>query len=800
MPKRESTHEEMLESLRQRAEAIAHTNNSSDGSNATMWPVSEPLSMDAMRRTLHELQVFQIELEMQNDELRSAQVMLDEERTRYQDLYDMSPVGYLTLGQGGEILQTNLKAASLMGVPRSQLVNKPLLRFIAKVDRDAHYLFIQQILRNQQADQRDVQMVNAAGLTFWVHMAVTVQEKGVQETAEREDDSAQCLLVIINDISDRKQAEEKLYESEEIHRSLFNSIDEGFCIIEMVFDDAKKPIDYRHVAINPSFEKQSGLLNAQGRLVSELLPGLERYWVERYGKVALTGEPVRMTQRAEALDRWFDLYAFPTGPKDRYRVGVVFTDVTERKQAEADRAFLDQVLQHKNAELHDAQVLAEKANLAKSDFLSSMSHELRTPLTAILGFAQLMDGANPAPSPAQKRSLEQILKAGWYLLELISEILDLAVVESGKLKLAMQSVSLAGVLLECEAMVEVDAKRRGISLTFEPVPSMAYVQADRTRLKQALINLLSNAIKYNTKGGSVILRFNAENPKRIRMCIEDTGLGLSAEKISQLFQPFNRLGQESRSEPGTGIGLVKTKQLVELMGGSIGVNSTEGKGSTFWIEMKRVSDVDLRADFRAGADEDSDARTDEVREANEKANASEEQLAHLRAEAAVKAGLSAAEDAAVIHISRRNQAGLYTLLYVEDNAANLLLVQELMARRPDVRLITARDGASGLALARSALPDVVLLDTHLPVISGLDLLRILTNDPLTARIPVVVLSASAMQVDIRAGMDAGCFQYLSKPTQIKELMHTLNVALKLEHNAIASSSDFGKLSQLGELT
>ena len=784
-----ATHEEMLVALRQRAEVIARASGSGDS------PASELLSMEAMRRTLHELQVYRIELEMQNEELRTAQVALDVERTRYQDLYDLAPVGYLTLSPSGEILQCNLKAASLLGSPRSQLVKAPLRRFVAKEDRDAHYLFTQQVAHTGAPDQRDVRMVNAAGLPFWVSMVITPQEGGeVANESEGEGEAWQHQLVIISDISDRKQAEEQLYESEEMHRSLFNSIDEGFFIIEMVFDASRKPVDFRFIAVNPSFEKQSGLVNAQGRLVSEVIPGLESYWIECYGNVALTGEPVRLTQRAEALNRWFDLFAFPTGAKNCYRVGVVFNDITARKQAEADREFLDQVLLHKNAELQDAQVLAEKANLAKSDFLSGMSHELRTPLTAILGFAQLMDGANPPPTPSQKRSLDQILKAGWYLLELISEILDLAVVESGNIKLAMQSVSLAGVLLECEALVEVDATRRGVTLHFDQVPAMAYVHADRTRLKQALINLLSNAIKYNIKGGSVRLSFNAENPERLRMCVEDTGSGLSAEKISQLFQPFNRLGQESRSEPGTGIGLVMTKQLVELMGGSIGVNSTVGKGSTFWIEMKRVSD----ADFKAGADigTSKDTRTAPALDAADLAD----QLAQQRAEAAVRAGLSAAEDAAITHISRRNQAGLYTLLYIEDNATNLLLVEDLMARRPDIRLSSARDGASGLALARGILPDVVLLDTHLPTINGIDVLRILANDPLTARIPVVVLSASAMPGDIQAGLDAGCFQYLTKPIQIKELMHTLNVALKLELNAIQSSSEFGQLSQLGELT
>ena len=771
------THEERLVALRQRAEELALS------SRLAAPKKGKPLTADTPQKTLHELQVHQIELEMQNEELRDVQVALDVERSRYQDLYDLAPVGYLTVSLGGEIIHSNLKAASLLRLPRSQLLHKPLRKFVAKEDRDAHYLFTQQVLHTRAADQRDVQMVNAAGVAFWARLVMTPQG-GEHGAAQDEGVDPQCLLVIISDISDRKEAEEKLYESEEIHRSLFNSIDEGFCIIEMVFDEAKKPIDYRHVAVNPSFEKQSSVVNAQGRLVSELLPGLERKWIELYAKVALTGEPVRVTQYAERLNRWFDLFAFRLGPKDQAKVGVVFTDVSERKQIEADRLFLDQVLLHKNAELHDAQVLAEKANLAKSEFLSGMSHELRTPLTAILGFAQLIDGSNPAPTPGQKRSLDQILKAGWYLLELINEILDLAVIESGKLKLVMQSVSVASVLVECEAIVEMDAQRRGISLHFEQPPEAAHVHADRTRIKQALINLLSNAIKYNSDGGSVRLLFNADDPKRLRICVEDTGPGLTSSQISQLFQPFNRLGQESRSEPGTGIGLVMTKQLVELMGGSIGVNSTVGKGSVFWIEMKQA------VDELQGMPADADASAKLREPPGDLGN-----VASAAVQAGLHAGAAARERLVLAPNLRRNLAGLYSLLYVEDNAANLLLMEGLMARRPGLRLLTARDGTSGLALARSALPDVILLDTHLPGLSGIDLLRILVSDPLTAAIPVIILSANAMPDEIQAGLDAGCRHYLTKPIHVKELMHTINLALKLE----PAPTEFGHLSQLGEL-
>ena len=266
--------------------------------------------------------------------------------------------------------------------------------------------------------------------------------------------------------------------------------------------------------------------------------------------------------------------------RDRTLQGVFAAarDVTERNR-------LDQVLQEKNVELESAKSVAEQANLAKSDFLSSMSHELRSPLNAILGFAQLMESDPQSPTPSQKESIAQILDAGWHLLNLINEILDLAVIESGTVSLSGESVSLDEVMLECRAMMEPQAHQRGICMTFPRFDKPCFVSSDRTRLKQILINLLANAIKYNTAQGTVVVDCTVSALDRIRISIKDTGAGLPPEKLAQLFQPFNRLGQEAEGEEGTGIGLVVTKRLVELMGGAIGVDSTVGAGSVFWIEL-----------------------------------------------------------------------------------------------------------------------------------------------------------------------------------------------------------------------
>jgi signal transduction histidine kinase/CheY-like chemotaxis protein len=415
--------------------------------------------------------------------------------------------------------------------------------------------------------------------------------------------------------------------------------------------------------------------------------------------------------------------------RDRKLQGVFAAarDVTERKRFE-------RTLQENNVELERAKAAAEKANLAKSDFLSSMSHELRSPLNAILGFAQLINSDSPPPTPTQTASIDQILHAGWYLLDLINEILDLAQIESGKLALSREPTSLAEVMLECQAMMEPQGQQRGIQMTFPQSGMPFYVDADRTRLKQVLINLLSNAIKYNQANGTVVVDYTASTPGRLRVSVRDSGAGLSPEMLTQLFQPFNRLGRESSREEGTGIGLVMSKRLVELMGGTIGVASTIGSGSVFWFELNSAD------------------------------------APRLALEPAVPAALALAP--------AQNGLPVRTLLYVEDNPANLKLVEQLIARRPDMRLLVATDGDLGVQLARSSHPEVILMDINLPGISGIEALKILREDPATAHIPVVALSANAMPRDIEKGMQAGFFRYLTKPIRVDEFMNTLDVALE----------------------
>jgi PAS domain S-box-containing protein len=447
-------------------------------------------------------------------------------------------------------------------------------------------------------------------------------------------------------------------------------------------------------------------------------------------------KPERALQEAAAVGRSEDNGWRVRKDGSTFWANVVMTAIRGPNGALRGYATLERDMSERRrveAELNKAKATAEAANLAKSEFLSSMSHELRTPLNAILGFAQLMDSDVPSPTPAQKVSIDQILQAGWYLLALINEVLDLSLIESGRLSLSPEKMSLAEVLTDCQAMMEPLAKKRGITMTFPVFDVPCFVMADRTRVRQILVNLLSNAIKYNRINGTILVECALRPLGYVRLSVTDTGLGLTTEKLTQLFQPFNRLGQEKGVEQGTGIGLVVTKRLVEVMKGTIGVESSVGEGTLFWIDL--IATAPPRHDF---TQTETDSPT---------------------------------------QVFSRNMGVVQTVLYVEDNPANLKLVTMLFARRKDLRLLTAENGNLGVELAQAHLPDVILMDINLPGISGLKVMSILGKDSATAHIPIIALSANANPGDIERGLNAGFLRYLTKPIKVDELMDTLDLGL-----------------------
>lgn len=693
----------------------------------------------------HAFGLQQLELEMQNSELLQSRAALDVSQARYFDLYDRAPAGYCTLSESGLIIEANVSAAVMLDIARDILVKQPISRFIDQDDIETYYLLRQQLMATGNPQAGELRLRKRDGEQLWAHLSLTTAL----------DEGMPVLRMVMTDISTRKRSEEALLKAGALQQAIFNSANfssiatDANGVIQIFNVGAERMLGYAAIdvmnKITPAdiSDPQEVIIRAEAlsaELETAITPGFEALVFKASRGIEDIYELTYIRKDGSRFPAVVSVTALRDEQNAIIGYLLIGTDNTARKRVEEERAQLDLALKAKNVELENARVVADEANLAKSDFLSSMSHELRTPLGAILGFAQLIESGTPQPTPNQKRSVDQILKAGWYLLELINEILDLAVIESGKLSLSIEAVSLAEVLHECEVMIEPQAQKRGISVIFAKFDDAYFVKADRTRVKQILINLLSNSIKYNKFGGTVTVVCSYSPPDSLRISVHDTGAGLSAQQLAQLFQPFNRLGQKANVEEGTGIGLVVCKRLVELMKGVIGVESTVGRGSMFWIELNL---------------------TDEP-----------------------QSSVLAADAMALARVQAQSGEQLHTLLYVEDNPANLMLVEDIIARRPDIRLLSAKDGNSGVALARAALPDVILMDINLPGISGLKALNLLANDPLTAHIPVIALSANAMPRDIERGLAAGFFGYLTKPIKIIEFMLALDEALKIANSEL----------------
>ncbi len=678
-------------------------------------------------------------LNQQNDEVHRSRLALDASSARYFDLYDIAPVGYCTLDAQGLILEANLTASGLFGVARGALVGQNLSNFISDEGVGGFTELSRQALDSGEAQTCEIQMRKASGAQLWVHLDFTLSRAN----------GAMTIRVVISDISARKHAEAELIKAGALQSAIFNSANfssiatDARGVIQIFNVGAERMLGYSAADVMDKTtpadisDPQEVIARAKtlsAELETTIAPGFEALVFKASRGIEDIYELTYIRKDGSRFPAVVSVTALRDAQDAIIGYLLIGTDNTARKRVEAERVLVEQALQDKNVELEIARALADKANLAKSDFLSSMSHELRTPLGAILGFAQLIESGTPRPTPAQKRSVDQILKAGWYLLELINEILDLALIESGRLSLSLEPVSLREVLNECETMIEPQAQLRGIHLDFVQITEPYHLYADHTRVKQVLINLLSNAIKYNKLGGEVKVDCCQPSQEMIRVRVQDTGAGLAPDLIDQLFQPFNRLGQKGKVEEGTGIGLVVCKRLVELMQGTIGVESTVGQGSVFWFELRLTTQA-----------------------------LAIQSAAELETHAQVPLHIDAPQN---------------TLLYVEDNPANLMLVEDLMKRRSDIRLLSAMDGNTGVELARASVPTVILMDINLPGISGLKALSILARDPVTTHIPVIAISANAIPRDIEKGLEAGFFRYLTKPIKINEFMEALDKALQ----------------------
>ncbi|MGH7553644.1 MAG: PAS domain S-box protein, partial [Longimicrobiales bacterium] len=627
--------------------------------------------------------------------------------------------GVLVISEDGSMLSHNRRFVEMWGIPQDVLESRSderaLQTVLDKLVDPQAFLERVQYLYEHPDEQGQDEIELKDGRVFDRRSGPVTSDDGHYYGR----------IWFFRDITDRKQSERQLRQREEYFRSL---IENGGDIIGII--DPEGVIRYD----SPSVERVLGYTPRQlaGRSVFEFLHpddvSRTRTMLQGVLESPGVGMPVEFHFRhADGGYRLLEAIGKRLVMEGQLE-GVVVNarDVTQRKLQE-------QALQKAMREAEEAREVADRANRAKSDFLSRMSHELRTPMNSILGFAQLM--AKKELPPDQRKAVEHILKAGRHLLNLINEVLDIARIESNRQQFSIEPVRVRSVLQETLNLIRPLASQHGVRVDGSLTGGTDYyVSADRQRLVQVLLNLLSNAAKYNRPGGLVsvsCVRVDGVDgkPGRLRIRVHDTGYGMSPDKLARLFTPFERLGAEQSDVEGTGLGLALSKRLVEAMGGALQVESTAGAGSTFVVELPMVESPMERLAQEGGVSERS------------------------RSEGG---GRSA------------------TILYIEDNLANLSLIETILAGRPEVTLMSALQGQLGIELAWQHGPELILLDLHLPDMSGDEVLRRLRGDPRTHATPVVVISADATPVRSQRLMEAGADAYMTKPLDIDDFLETVD--------------------------
>jgi len=633
---------------------------------------------------------------------------------RYSQLLDAAPDAMVVVGEDGRIRLVNLQTERVFGYARSELVGRPLTLLIPERFRPLHAKHEASFFANPTA------RAMGSGLQL-----VGLHKDGTEVPIEvslspLETDEGRTVSAAIRDVTERRKLEAATKLMADRLASAVESIQDAFAL----FDH-----EDRLVLCNSVYRRLLGQSLA-GPLVGMTYEELLQAWI---GDIEFRDAESRERFRAERLAkrRHEQTTTFDVRTRDGASLRVIDRRTAEGGIVKTIWDLTDD--ERRAAELREARSAAEAASAAKSEFLSSMSHELRTPLNAILGFAQLLQRDKKEPlSPRHKERAEQILKGGEHLLRLIDDILDLSRIEAGGVSISTEPVSIPEVLEDVRRTLEPVAARQGIRIDLAPLPALLpMVSVDRTRFAQILMNFGSNAIKYNRPSGSVTFTVSSVHADSVRVIVHDTGMGIPEESQAKLFQPFQRAGQEAGPIEGTGIGLVITKRLAQLMNGDVGFRSVAGEGSDFWVDVP----------VHAAGPRSSVAPS--VRQTG----------------------------SWVVPDGRR------LVLYVEDNPANVTFMKDLVSTFDNLDFLTAPTAEMGVELVRGRHPDVVIMDINLPGMSGLDALHALHAGADTRKVPVIALTAAASERDRQRGERAGFYRYLTKPVKVDELIAVLESLL-----------------------
>jgi PAS domain S-box-containing protein len=634
----------------------------------------------------------------------------------FRELFEGAPIGMAILALDERFLRVNTSFCEMVGYSNEELRKRTAEDITFADDIEPGRQLARSLLDGTIRSTGDKRYVHKNGDVLWVSRTASV--------IRNEQGAPQHFLLMVEDISERKAAEAALEKSRhELEAALHKN--------QLIMDNSQDVIctvseHGRFLSANAACK------NLWGYTPEELIGRQYVDLVHPDDRLKSTAADKRMRETGKINDfvnRYIRkdgsivdvLWSATWSEKDRI-IFCVAHDVTDRARIEKA--------------LRDAKEEADRANHAKSDFLSRMSHELRTPLNSILGFGQLLD--RQSPTETQRPRIRYILSAGRHLLNLINEVLDISRIEAGTLQLSVEPVCIEEAISEALDLMRPLAAERSISLSTDgSLENATYVLADRQRLKQVLLNLLSNAVKYSAVEGSVIVSFAESGSRFTRLSVRDTGAGISVDKLARLFTPFDRLGAEQSAVEGTGLGLALCQRLVQAMHGTIGVSSTLGNGSTFWLDLPRAQSPLKTLPVNRTSLVSKEPATEDVRR----------------------------------------------ILYIEDNFSNVTLVDQMLAERPTLELMTAMQGRVGLELARQHSPDLILLDLHLPDVPGWQVLAQLKADHLTREIPVVVISADATQPQIKRLLSAGARAYLTKPLDIPEFFRVIDEALSLDEAA-----------------